>query len=128
MRQLIQGGMPSVTEVSSGNWAMLTQSVGSGLENDVVLTYRNDYTSTNVTTGADEVISAALAKAIFGLEIFDSSGETLQLKVNGTHKMYITPGGNDEVRSFKADVGDSIEVRAVSNNATVGELTINFYG
>ena len=40
---------------------------------------RNDYTGTNVTTGAYVELIASLAFAIKEIEIFDSSGETLKL-------------------------------------------------
>lgn len=128
MRTVIQGAQPSITEISSGSWAVLTQEASSGLVGDVVHTARHDYSVTTVTTLADTTLIGSVTTAISSVEIFDSSGETLELKVNGVHKMYITPGGNDDVKSFKADVGDSIEVRAVSADASVGEITINFFG
>jgi len=128
MKSQTHKGQASVVEVSPGVFAELSQEVSSGVVGDPVHTSRNDYTVTPVTTGVDVDLINPVVTAISSIEIFDSSGETMSLKVNGIHKLYITPGGNDDVKAFKADPGDTIEIRAVSANATVGENTINFFG
>lgn len=94
---------------------------------------RNDYTSTSVTTAAyTQLISAAaFTTACTEVEIFDSSGQTLLLATGGagaeSDKVYIFPGGNGRIPLAIA-ASTRISVKAVSATASVGELTINFYG
>lgn len=91
---------------------------------------RNDYSSTNVTTGAYVELIASTANAVKEIEIFDSSGETLKLALGAAasevDKLLIVPGGNERV-PFQMAAGSRLSVRAVSANATTGELIINFY-
>lgn len=98
--------------------------------NSVTL-YRNDYTITPVTTGAYVQLIASMPAAVKEVEIFDSSGETLVLAIGGAgsevNKVYIFPGGNGRI-PLQIAATTRLSVKAVSNNATSGELTINFYG
>lgn len=91
---------------------------------------RNDYTSTNVTTGAFVEVKAALALACSEIEIFDSSGQTLEFATGGSGsevvQFRIFPGGNGRLPLAFA-MGTRITVRAVSATADAGELNINFY-
>lgn len=97
----------------------------------VVTTVRNDYTSTSVTTGAWVQLVASLGATVTELEIFDSSGETLELGTGAaaseTRLILIVPGGNGRVPVSIAS-GTRLSIRAVSSNASVGELDINIYG
>lgn len=94
---------------------------------------RNDYSSTNVTTGAFVELTASLTQAMSQMEIFDSSGETLEIATGAAAsevvRFRIFPGGNGFVpldnTIFAA--ATRVSVRAVSGTASVGELTINFY-
>lgn len=104
------------------------QKIVSAQGGDSKETFRNDYAITPVTTLADVTISAALTADVTSCEIFDSSGQTLVLKVNGVEKIRIFPGGNDDVKGLSASIGDSIELRAESADANVGEFIINFFG
>lgn len=91
---------------------------------------RNDYTSTNVTTGAFVELKAALAQQATAIEIFDSSGQTLELATGSGGSevvfMRVFPGGNGYLPITLA-AATRISIRAVSADATVGEININFY-
>lgn len=108
-------------QLGTSNGAATTQDVGETIE--------NDYSSTNVTTGAFVELVAALGVTAVGLEIFDSSGETLELATGAAasevRKMLIMPGGNSGVIPVSIASGTRLSVRAVSANATVGRLNIN---
>lgn len=114
---------------SSGNLRVVGSiSVGG---KTVVTTIRNDYTSTSVTTGAWVQLVASTAAAITELEIFDSSGETLEIGTGAaaaeTRLILVFPGGNGRVPVAIA-AATRISIRAVSGTASVGELDINCYG
>lgn len=97
----------------------------------VVQTLRHDFSSTNVTTSAYVELAAALNEEVAGAEIFNSSGETLIAAIGAASSeqdsFYILPGGNDR-GALKIPKGARLAIKAVSANATSGELTINFFG
>lgn len=102
-------------------------------ENKTYVTrFRNDYSSVNVTTGAF-VSLGTVSAAVSEIEIFDSSGQTLEIGVDpagGTafvSKSYIFPGGNGRIPLVIAS-GSSVGIKAVSASATAGEIDINLYG
>jgi hypothetical protein len=90
---------------------------------------RNDYSSVNVTTAAYTQLVASTADTVNELFIFDSSGQTLFLAVGGAgsevNKAYIVPGGNG-ILDLNIPSGSRVSVKAVSANATAGELSITF--
>lgn len=92
---------------------------------------RNNYSTTSVTTGAYVQLVASTSAAVSQLEIFDSSGQTLVLAFGGSgsevDKIYITPGGNGIV-PLAIPSGTRLSIKAVSANATEGEISINLYG
>lgn len=96
----------------------------------VVATHRRDYSTDSVTTSAWVELIASLAADVSEIEIFDSSGETLELGTGAgaaeTRLIYVTPGGNERVPVSIAS-GTRISIQAVSGDALVGELVINFY-
>jgi hypothetical protein len=91
---------------------------------------RNDYSLTNVTTGAYVQLVASTAATINLLDVFDSSGNTMVLAVGGAgsevDQFYISPGGNGRIE-LSIPSGSRISVKAVSANSTVGELVINCF-
>lgn len=97
---------------------------------DTLSPVRNDYTGTPVTTGAYVQLVASTAAAVSEIEIFDSSGQTLVLALgpaaSEVDKVIIFPGGNGRV-PLKIPASTRVSVKALSANATVGELDINFY-
>lgn len=97
----------------------------------VVTTVRNDYGSVNVTAGAWVQLVASLGSTVKELEIFDSSGETLEIGIGAaaseTRLILVFPGGNGRVPVAIAS-GTRVSIRAVSATANVGEIDINFYG
>lgn len=96
----------------------------------LVASPRTVYTSTPVTTAAWTQLVAALADDVNVVEVFDSSGETMELGVGGSgsevRACLIFPGGNGPI-SLAFASGDRISIRAVSADALVGENDINFY-
>lgn len=92
---------------------------------------RNDYSSTNVTTAAYVELVAALSNNVSEVEIFDSSGETLVLALadagNEADEFYIIPGGNGRMKALLPK-GARLSIKAISGNATTGELIINMWG
>jgi hypothetical protein len=100
------------------------------------ITYQNRirlvYSTTNVTTSAwVELLSTVGITAVREIEIFDSSGETLEIGVGAVgsevSNSYIFPGGNGRI-PLQIEENKRISVRAVSATANSGELVINFYG
>ncbi len=93
-----------------------------------VLLYRNDYSSGNVTTSAYTQIAASTSAAINKIQIFDSSGQTMVIAVGAAasevDQFYVFPGGVELELNIPAS--SRISIKAVSANATVGEISINF--
>lgn len=90
------------------------------------------YSSTNVTTGAwVQLLASVGATAVKEIEIFDSSGETLELGVGAAgseaSKSYVFPGGNGRI-PLQIVENSRLSIRAVSATANVGEIVINLYG
>lgn len=104
--------------------------------NTVKLDYANRvrlaYSVTNVTTGAwVQLLSSVGAADIKEIEIFDSSGETLELGVGAAasevSKVYVVPGGNGRI-PMQIATGTRLAIKAVSATANSGEIVINLYG
>jgi hypothetical protein len=91
---------------------------------------RNDYSSTNVTTGAYVELIASTAFAVKKMQIFDSSGQTLKIATGAAasevDRFLVFPGGNGDVE-ITIPAGTRISIRAVSASATVGEISINLF-
>lgn len=87
---------------------------------------RNVYGVIPVNTVTPLGLITATATDINGIEVFDSSGRTMSLIINGTQNILIPPGGNGFIPAFIAQ-NSSISIQAVSGNATSGEVDINFY-
>ena len=92
--------------------------------------FRNDYSSTAVTTAAYIQVLASTSAEANKIEIFDSSGQTLVLAFGAVgvevDQIYIIPGGNGQV-ALHIPASTRLSVKAVSANATSGELTCNTY-
>lgn len=91
---------------------------------------RRIYSSSNVTTTTWAQIVASLPDVVSTIEIFDSSAQTLEIGVGpvGSEVVYLIvfPGGNGPVR-LNIRPGASVSIKALSANATAGELDVNFY-
>lgn len=94
-----------------------------------VATLRYNYT-VPVTTAAWVEILAALDHDVREVEVFDSSGQTLQLGYGPSGSevvgFQIVPGGNGRVEQL-LNKGMRLALKAVSATASTGECTINFY-
>lgn len=93
---------------------------------------RRNYVSSPVNTVDGYVqLVALLTSAAKEIEIFDSSGETLVLAIGAAasevDKVYVIPGGNGKI-PVKIAASSRLSIKAISGNATSGELIINFYG
>lgn len=113
-------------EANPTTGALITEGatrVGSVSEN-----IRSDHSITNVTTTGWVELVASTSSDIAEFYIFDSSGETLQLGtgVSGSESALfnIIPGGYSHPVEVNVPAGSRLAVRAVSNDATLGELTI----
>ena len=116
------------TEAKQDNTITELQTIkGSVQRLDAVTRCRNEYSTTPVNTTVYLQLIASCPAAVKEIEIFDSSGETLVLAVNGVDKAYIFPGGNGRI-PLQIAASASLSIKAVSNNATSGEFTANFYG
>lgn len=97
----------------------------------VVDTSSIDYVSSNVTTSAYSQLVSSLLAAVTEIEIFDSSGEVLELATGGVGSeqrlIYIMPGGNGRV-PVKIASGTRVSIKAVTATANSGLIAVNFYG
>jgi len=104
--------------------------VGTQGQKYIAARVRNSYSGTPVTTGAWVQLIASTVSAYKEFDIFDSSGQTLELATGASGFevpfMYIFPGGNGKVNAGIL-ASQRLSIRAVSANATSGELLINFY-
>ena len=105
------------------------------LDSEVALTpvgtpVYNNYTGTPVTTAAYVELVASTPEDIDNLEIFDSSGQSLYLAIGAVgleeDKCLIIPGGNGRI-PFSIPSGSRISAKALTDDADVGYLVINFY-
>jgi hypothetical protein len=94
-----------------------------------VTSVNNDYGVTPVTIGAWVQLIASTSADINFLDIFDSSGEILELGTGAAaaeaRRLLINPGGNGQI-PLNIPAATRVSVRAVSANASVGNLVINF--
>lgn len=90
---------------------------------------RLDYLITPVTTGAWQQVIGSVSASVTHIDIFDSSGETMELGVGGsgseTRVAIIPPGGISV--DLVIPLGERISVRAISATANVGEIDISAY-
>jgi hypothetical protein len=130
----VSGSLTGVTTVSTvttvGAVTSITNTVNTKVTAIKGQIVRNDYATTNVTTGAYVQLIASTTSAYTAVEVFDSSGQSMVLAIGAAgsevQQFYIFPGGNGRVNVNIASA-QRISVRAVSGNATTGELLINFY-
>ena len=90
-----------------------------------------DYSLGNVTTAAYTELIASTSALIKEWSVFDSSGQTMVLASGGAGAevdfAYIQPGGGDAF-THQVAAGTRISIKAVSDNATVGNLVLNAWG
>jgi len=113
--------------VTSGGGISVTATGSAG--RSLVTSVRNDYSSDGVTTGAWVELVSSLGAEVNLLDIFDSSGQTMELGVGAAASearvAIIYPGGNGQL-PLQIASGSRVSIRAVSNDADAGELNINF--
>lgn len=109
---------------------------GSVSVNSTTITQKNkirlEYSTTNVTTTAwVELLLSVGSDNISEIEIFDSSGETLELGVGPSgsevSQIYVVPGGNGRIPVSLSSLS-RLSIKAVSATANSGEIIINLYG
>lgn len=105
--------------------------VGSSSGRSYVTSVRNPYNGVPVTTGAWVQLIASTGSTINTFTLFDSSGQTLELgtgaAMSESRKLIIPPGGLDGTVPLAIPSGTRVSVRAISADATVGELDITFF-
>lgn len=96
-------------------------------------TVRNVYSTTNVTTAANVTLVAAATYTINYAYISDTSGQTLGLYTGAAGSEILqtliplsTGGGQGQI-PFPCPKGTRISIKALSANATSGELDITFH-
>ena len=98
--------------------------------NKLVHSVRVDYSVTPVTTAAFVQIESSVPKNVRAVEVFDSSGSTLQLAYGPTGSevlaLQIIPGGN-ELRPLLLNLGLPLSLKAIDADALVGECVLNFF-
>lgn len=91
---------------------------------------RNVYSSTNVTTSAWVQLIASTTNPATAVEIFDSSGQTLQIGIGAAGlevaQFYVFPGGNGLIIEG-IPKSSRVSIKAVSATANTGEIDINLY-
>lgn len=96
------------------------------------ISVRNAYGTTPVTTLAWVALGITATGREKVWRIFDSSGETLELGVGApgaeVSSLLIPPGGIDFDSAINGFTGGALSVKAVSGNATVGELVLQAWG
>lgn len=93
---------------------------------------RYTYSGSTVTTSAWTQLSASLPNVVRAVQIFDSSGQTMQLGLGPSGSeiampWYIYPGGQNDMIPMVAGPYNRLVIRAISGNATQGELDLNLY-
>ena len=90
---------------------------------------RLDYAVNPVNTTAFVQLVASTTATASEIEIFDSSGQTLALAFGAAAaeviQINIFPGGNGRVMLL-VPAGTRVSIKAISGNATAGEININF--
>lgn len=117
----------STPVVIASNQSAIPVTVGA-TTHAYVDSVRNDYSSTNVTTGAWVELIASTAGAIAHLQIFDSSGQTMELGIGAaaseTRILIIPPGGLSSTYDINIPTATRISIRAISATANSGEIDI----
>jgi len=89
-----------------------------------------DYTGSPVNTTTYTELTPATSDISKRIEIHDSSGQSLVLAFGATgfevDQIYIPVGGNGQIL-LSIPMGTRLSVKAVSNDATSGELLVNLY-
>ena len=90
---------------------------------------RIDYEAENITTDTWRELTPLMPGSSQKALIFDSSGETMELGIgpegSEQHLLYLNPGGNGSI-DLTITSKTRLSLRAVSANATKGELLIDF--
>lgn len=92
------------------------------------MSVRTVYSVTPVDTSTALVLVNELPQQVTHVAIFDSSGKTMQLRVDGggpIDYILIPPGGGDF--PVKMSKGSKVSLIAVSATAGAGESDINFF-
>lgn len=96
-------------------------------------TVRNVYTTTSVTTAAFVTLVSSAPYTINNAFISDTSGQTLGLYTGASGSEILqtlipmnTSGGQGQI-PFPCPKGTRISIKALSANATTGELDITFH-
>lgn len=95
-----------------------------------IIQTRTLYADTPVSISAWSQIVSYLPISATSVEVFDSSGQTLEIGIgslgNERRLFIIFPGGNGFV-PLPIPQGSRVSIRAISANATSGEQDVNFY-
>lgn len=122
--QAAAAGSVSVV-LASDQGTVPTKAAGRSVVDKVI----HSYSSVNVTTGAYVTLIASTAGAITRLHIFDSSGEGIILATGAAASevdlLYIQPGGFDAPVEVSISSATRLSIKALTANATAGNLILN---
>jgi hypothetical protein len=97
---------------------------------DVVEAVRNDYSSTNVTTGAWVELVASLSGDVNLINVADTCGEVLEIGTGAaaseSRLLVLPPGGYEGNIPVSIASGTRVALRALSGNCTTGDHIANF--
>jgi hypothetical protein len=89
-----------------------------------------NYGAASVTTGAWTQLVASVSANVEEIQIFDSSGQTLEIGIGAAAseaRLFLVPPGGTTVQA-KILSGARVSIRAVSGLANSGNLVINYIG
>lgn len=92
---------------------------------------RNSYVIINAGTTAWVPLIASLPSSASVADIFDSSGQTLEIGVGAStaeqRVLIIPPGGNNGPMPVLFNAGDRISIRSLTGTANAGEIDLNIW-
>lgn len=119
---------PLSVRISDGSAFESVQKKDQGY--DGVDSVFRDYASSGLTAATWSEVIASTSSEAQEIEIFDSSGEVLELgfgaAASEVRQVYITPGGNGRIK-LNVPAATRISVQCASN-VNLGNLVINLYG
>jgi hypothetical protein len=126
VRDSLTGDIIVANADASGN--LTVSSVGGAGTQDISEAYFFDYSSDiTVTTGGYTEIIASTSTAVTRINIFDSSGEIVELALGGsgseTRKMIIPAGGISTAVLIPS--GSRISIKSLTDDISTGFLVVN---
>jgi hypothetical protein len=92
---------------------------------------RNDCSSVNITTAAYVQLTASLGASVNCMQVFDTSGQSFVIATGAAasevDQFYVPPGCDGVIFPIVIASATRVAIKAVSGNATSGEVLVNFW-